>query len=103
MKRVLPSIAISVFLISFYASGAAAFSIQLVEEVRQAADQGEAEAQTRLGVIYARGIGLPKDKLEAVKWFRLAAGQGNPEAQWNLGLCYIRGDGVPQDFYLAAE
>jgi hypothetical protein len=33
------------------------------------ADQGHAEAQTNLGVAYARGEGVPQDNVRAYMWF----------------------------------
>ncbi|EOX4856310.1 tetratricopeptide repeat protein, partial [Haemophilus influenzae] len=45
------------------------------------AEQGNAEAQLMLGVMYARGIGVKQDDFEAVKWYRQAAEQGYANAQ----------------------
>ncbi len=50
-----------------------------------------------LGVLYAKGEGVPQDDEQAAKWFRLAAEQGNGNAQFNLGLLHGEGQGVPQD------
>ncbi|MGB7369299.1 MAG: sel1 repeat family protein, partial [Methylovirgula sp.] len=44
---------------------------------RSLADQGNADAQYNLGVMYANGQGVPQDYAEAAKWYRLAADQGN--------------------------
>src|SRR3954468_412302 len=55
---------------------------------RQLADQGRANAQYNLGVMYAKGRGVPENDVEAVKWFRLAADQGYAAAQFNLGAEY---------------
>ena len=57
-----------------------------LDTVRQAADQGDAEAQYNLGVIYNNGEGVPKDDAEAVRWFQLAAEQGYAKAQFELVL-----------------
>ena len=65
---------------------------------RQLADQGDADAQTTLGVMYANGQGVPQDAVQAVKWFRLAADQGDARAQLNLGIMYDNGQGVPKDY-----
>src|SRR5450756_1554132 len=65
------------------------------------AKQGNADAQTELGVMYDNGQGVTQDYKEAVKWFQLAANQGNAEAQANLGVKYDKGQGVPQDYALA--
>ena len=48
-------------------------------------------------MLYYKGIGVPQDYEEAVKWFRLATKQGCAEAQCNLGVMYYQGLGVPQD------
>ena len=44
--------------------------------LRPLAEQGHAEAQYNLGVMYRNGQGVPHDDAEAVKWYRLAAEQG---------------------------
>lgn len=67
-------------------------------QLRKAAEQGQAAAQSDLGAMYATGRGVPQDNKEAVDWFRKAADQGNPLAQYNLGLLYQEGKGVPQDY-----
>ena len=64
---------------------------------RPLADQGIADAQYNLGLMYDIGRGVPQDYAQAVKWYRLAADQGNASAQSNLGLMYDKGRGVPQD------
>ena len=48
---------------------------------RSAAEQGNADAQYLLGNCYIGGLGVEKDKVEAVKWFSKAAAQGNVKAQ----------------------
>ena len=74
-----------------------------LDELRALAEQGNANAQTNLGVRYANGQGVPQDDTEAVRWYRLAANQGNAVAQTNLGLLYDNGEGVPQDDTEAAR
>jgi len=66
--------------------------------IRQLADQNDAFAQNSLGVMYAKGQGVPQDYREAVKWFRRLADQGNANAQSNLGFMYQKGWGVTQDY-----
>jgi len=65
--------------------------------LRQAADQGDADAQFNLGVAYRTGRGVPQDGVEAVAWWRKAAEKGLASAQFNLGYAYAQGQGVPQD------
>ncbi len=69
-----------------------------LREWRPLAEQGVAEAQSRLGFMYTFGEGVPQDDAEAVKWYRKAAEQGYAKAQYALGLMYANGQGVPQDY-----
>jgi TPR repeat protein/S1-C subfamily serine protease len=62
------------------------------------AEQGNADAQLKLGGMYFIGHGVSQDYIEAVKWFRLSAEQGYDLAQNLLGLMYKKGKGVPQDY-----
>ena len=68
-----------------------------IAELRRQAEQGDADAQYNLGVMYRDGAGVPQDDAEAVHWIRLAADQGNAEAQAMLGAMYSGGRGVPLD------
>jgi TPR repeat protein len=65
--------------------------------LRSQAEAGDATAQYNLGVMYGKGVDVPQDDAEAVKWYRKAAEQGNVEAQLILGAIYGKGRGVPQD------
>ena len=67
------------------------------------AEQGDAGAQYRLGVMYAGGEGVPQDDSEALRWYRMAAEQGNAVAQWELCSMYSTGEGVPKDDVEAAR
>jgi hypothetical protein len=70
---------------------------EAVKWYRLAADQGDADAQCRLGECYRDGTGVPNDEREAVKWFRMAADKGHARTQFNLGWCYEYGIGVEKD------
>jgi len=61
------------------------------------AKQGEAEAQTYVGEIYEKGLGLLSDFHVAAHWYQLAADQGLSRAQINLGHLYEKGLGVEKD------
>ena len=69
-----------------------------VDSLKNRAAQGEAKAQTILGILYDEGRGVPQDYTEALKWYHLAAAQGEAPAQHNLGNLYAEGRGVPQDY-----
>jgi Sel1 repeat len=68
-----------------------------LQALRASAEQGNAEAQFTLGLLYDHGRGLPKDKGEALRWYRRAAMQGDMFAQNALGDNYWEGTGVPKD------
>lgn len=71
---------------------------------RPLADEGDARAQSILGLVHYRGRGsVPQDLEEAAKWFRKAGDQGDATAQFYLGLMYAEGRGVPQNYAEAAR
>jgi TPR repeat protein len=74
-----------------------------LNEWRPLAEQGNAYAQSNLGVMYEGGQGITQDYKEAVKWYRLAAAQGVAGAQHNLGIMYDNGRGVTQDYTAAVK
>jgi hypothetical protein len=71
------------------------------QQIRIKAEQGDAEAQNNLGVLYASGRGVAKDDKQAAFWFRKAADQGEAMAQFNLGRMYFNGTGAPKDYVQA--
>jgi TPR repeat protein len=76
--------------------------VEAVRWLRQAAEQGLAEAEYNLGIMYARGRGVARDAEQSAHWYRQAAEQGLASAQYNLGAQYAVGDGVPRDEQRAA-
>ena len=78
--------------------------------LRRAAEQGNAEAQARLGAVYEEGRGVMNDDELAASWYRKSAEQGNALGQYHLGDAYLLGHGVTQSnvdaymwFTLSAE
>jgi TPR repeat protein len=69
---------------------------------RPLAEEGHANAQGNLGVMYANGQGVPQDYAQALIWTRKAANQGYAVAQNNLGVMYRDGQGVALDYAQAA-
>ena len=63
----------------------------------QAAQEGDAEAQTNVGEIFEKGLGTSPNYQAAVLWYSKAAEQGNVRAQFNLGTLYETGRGVPMN------
>ena len=52
----------------------------------KAAEDGHPDAQCNLGVLYAKGLGVPKDMKDALRWLLKAAEQGHAGAKKNLRL-----------------
>jgi TPR repeat protein len=78
-------------------SGAA--GAQSLEDVRSAAEAGDASAQASLGALYERGEGgAPQDFTLAAQWRLRAAQQGDASAANGLGRQYAQGLGVEQDY-----
>jgi TPR repeat protein len=105
MRRIL----FAVFLVVACATGAAADSFEdavsalqrgdstlAARRFRPLAEQGDPQAQIRLGWMFEKGQGVQQNDQEAVKWYRKAAGQGNAEVQALLGEMYFKA--VPQDY-----
>jgi TPR repeat protein len=57
---------------------------EAVKWMTASAEQGYAQAQARLGLMYATGKGVPLDNMTAYRWFALAAQLANDDAQKNL-------------------
>ena len=70
---------------------------------RKAAEQGNADAQCNLGVLYEDGKGVTQNYSEAAKWYRMAANQGLADAQYFLSYLYEEGLGVTQSYSEAAK
>ena len=85
-----------------YAEGLEAYNAgdneTALQQWRPLAEQGDANAQYALGIMYANGNGVVQDYAEAVDWYRKAAEQGYALAQNNLGLMYKNGNGMIQDY-----
>ena len=64
------------------------------------AEQGNVEAQLRLGLMYHKGLGVTADSAKAMKWLRLAADQENAQAQYVLGTIYWRKNDNAETFKL---
>ncbi len=72
-----------------------------LREWRPLAEQGSADAQFFLGVMYHKGHGVPQDYAEATRWFREAAERDLAASQFLLAAMYGLGHGVPRDYVQA--
>ena len=81
-----------------------------ITEWQPLAEEGHADSQFGMGLLYANGFGVPLDDAQALIWYRLAADQNHADAQCNLAVMHANGWGVPQNdaeafkwYSLAAE
>jgi len=61
------------------------------------ADLGHAEAQYRLGWLYAKGLGLAVNEATAIYWWKQAAGLSHADSLFRLGWAYEHGEGAEKD------
>jgi multidrug efflux pump subunit AcrA (membrane-fusion protein) len=61
------------------------------------AKEGDKVAQTYVGEIYEKGLGVQPDYVVAAAWYHKAAEQGYERAEINLGYLYEKGLGVEKD------
>lgn len=64
---------------------------------QKAAEQGLADAQSRLAQVYRGGFGVARNPVLAVSWARKAADQGDVNSALLLADAYRRGEGVQKD------
>jgi TPR repeat protein len=65
---------------------------EAVSYLRKAAEQGNADGQYGLAVMYLTGEGVVRDDAEAGRWMRAAAAQDHLYAVIALAKAYINGD-----------
>ena len=76
---------------------------QAIEWFTKSANQGLAEAEYNLGVMYYNGQGVKRDYPKAFELFTKSANQGYAKAEYNLGVMYYNGHGIKQDYQKAFE
>ena len=68
------------------------------ERIQRLAQQGDANAQNKLGTMYEFGNGVAKDYNQAAEWYQKAAQQGLGLAQMNLAELYEK---IEQNYAIA--
>jgi TPR repeat protein len=68
-----------------------------LEILRPLAEQGDAEAQFKVGNIYDYGRGVSRDFKQAYKWYKLSADKGNGFSIYGLAWLYRNGQGVEKN------
>jgi TPR repeat protein len=61
---------------------------EYIANLQSKAEQGDAEAQNSLGLMYMIGEGIPQNYDKAVEWLLKSEAQGNMYATHNLGTAY---------------
>jgi len=84
--------------IDAFAQGDFAVALKKLQPI---AEQGNADAQLRLGLMYREGKGVAQDDKQAVAWLSKSAEQGQVEAQENLAFSFAKGQGVERDWVQA--
>ncbi len=74
--------------IALYQAGRFADALAIASKL---AEQGHAEAQAMMGVLYERGQGVEANPAKAAEWFRKAAQQGHTGAMFALAMLYLEG------------
>ncbi|QWF70523.1 sel1 repeat family protein [Methylomonas paludis] len=90
MRKILWLIFLLLHVVGVFAQGA--------DNIKQAAEQGDALSQAKLASLYILGRdGLEKDEKSAAIWMEKAANQGLVDAQVVMAAMYDRGLGVVSD------
>jgi TPR repeat protein len=65
--------------------------------LREGARKNSAEAMWHLGNFYGKGLAVPRDQAEAVRWYLKGAEAGSTAAMREMGVMYQNGWGVGKD------
>lgn len=79
------------------------FYLTALELALPRAEKADAKAQTLIGEIYSKGLGVPQNQTSASSWYAMASKNGDPIATFELGLMYQEGRGVPKSREKAAQ
>ena len=87
-------------------SGIAAFEAKhfntAMPLLRPLAEEGNAEAQFRVAIMYQNGLGIVANEQKAFEFMKAAAEAGHALAQHGLGFMYLEGECVEKDEAQAA-
>ncbi len=91
----------SIFKDNFYKKGIELFNKKdyndAVNILKDAVEHGHAQSQYALGVMFEKGLGVPKNEAEAMRLYKLAAEQDNADAQVNLAKMFENGIGASKN------
>jgi TPR repeat protein len=101
MRELISIISAVLLLASSFEAGASSCTYGAFNDCMMKAKQGDANAQTWVGIMYYDGKSVPQDDYKAFDWLTKAAEQCEVVAQYNLGVMYEDGRGAPQDYLMA--
>ncbi|UIJ70875.1 tetratricopeptide repeat protein [Aurantimonas sp. HBX-1] len=79
------------------------FYLSALKIAEPLANLGDPAAQTLLGEIYSRGLGVPQDLQAAAKWYEAAAGSGSAEGQFRYAMMLLDGTAGKEDLAQARD
>lgn len=69
----------------------------------RSAEEGDTEAQVKIGDYFHFGFGVKEDDKKAIEWYKKAAEQGSEEGRLKLGNMYRSGWGTEKDYKEAVK
>jgi uncharacterized protein len=60
-------------------------------------------AQSTLGFLYAKGLGVEQNYKESSKWIEKASNNGELQSMYNMASLYVQGLGVKKDYKKAEK
>jgi TPR repeat protein len=75
--------------------------VKAAEWLKKAADQSDSNAEYKLSVMYAQGIGLPESDTDAMRLLMLSAQHGLPIAEYVAARLLEDGKKLPLDYDLS--
>jgi TPR repeat protein len=74
-----------------------------LQKFKSSAEQGNPNANIKLGNMYDGGLGVSQDLKEAIRYYKIAARQGHPLGFIFVGAMYENGQGVERNLREAAR
>ena len=68
-----------------------------ISEILNKAEEGNPQAQNKLGDYYRLGINVEKNPKTAFKWYKIASKKNFNKALNNMGMCFMTGFGVEKN------
>jgi len=79
------------------------YFVRALELLNKKAEEGDANAQCDLAIMYECGDGVAQNYALAVYWYQMAAERSLDEALCNLGYMHSSGNGIPKNTHLAVK